>query len=309
MSDFRASVIVPAYNAGRYLAEALDSALAQTLPAHEILLIDDGSTDDTPAVAARYAGRVVHVRQPNRGVSAARNAGIDRATGDWLAFLDADDLWDPRFLERVRPVCLSAPRPALVFTDFRTFGGASEEVRPSAVFANWNPERDVLAPAVSVTSSSFVIPAGTPVRYPEWARNDEDAIFFNEVSELGPVRCVPEVLAAYRRHPTSAQATQARTGNELAGCQNLLRWAKEREALHPGTVRRLLHTLAGVLVNVRWRRNWRWYWKLRGFCDAHWPADVPKPPVLSERVWPPAAYRLKDALDRLRGALTGGPKS
>src|SRR5207249_2680017 len=105
---------------------------------HEILLIDDGSTDDTPAIAAKYAARVTHLRQPNRGVSAGRNNGIGRATGNWIAFLDADDLWEPRFLERAAPVCLSEPRPALVFTDFRTFGGASEEVRPSEVFPRWD---------------------------------------------------------------------------------------------------------------------------------------------------------------------------
>lgn len=299
MSDFRASVVIPAYNAGRYLAETLDSVLAQTRAAHEIIVVDDGSTDDTPAVAARFADRVIYVRQANRGVSAARNTGIERATGDWIAFLDADDLWASRFLECVRPVCLSDPRPALVFTDFRTFGTASEEFRPSAVLATWNPALDLLAPAVSVTSSAFVIPAATPVRFPEWAKNDEDAIFFNEVSELGPARCVPEVLMSYRKHPTSAQAT-VRTRNELTGVENLLRWAKQREAAKPGTVRRLLHTLAGVLVNVRWRRNWSWYWKLRGFCAEHWPLDVPRPPVLSERIWPPLAYRLKDAFDRLR---------
>jgi hypothetical protein len=187
-----------------------------------------------------------------------------------------------------------------VFTDFRVFGAVSEEVRPSRVLAGWDPTRDVLAPAVSVLPSASVVPACTPVRFPEWARNDEDAIFFNELSDLGPVRCVPEVLAAYRRHPSSAQASQARTGKELAGCENLLRWAKGREGLHPGTVQRLLHTLAGVLVNVRWRRNWSWYWKLRGFCAEHWPADAPRHPELSARVWPPLAYRLKDRFDRLR---------
>lgn len=298
MSDFRASVVIPAFNAGRYLAETLDSVLSQTLPAHEVLVIDDGSTDDTATVAARFAGRVTHVRQENRGVSAARNNGIARASGNWVAFLDADDRWEPRFLERASAVCLSAPRPELVFTDFRTFGGTDEEVRPSKVLATWDSTRTLLAPAVAVLPSASLVPADTPVRFPEWAKNDEDAIFFNECATRGPVRCVPEVLANYRKHAASAQAT---TRNELAGCENLLRWAKEREGQHLGTVLRLLYTLCGVLANVRWRRNWRWYWKLRGFCDAHWPADVPRPSELTARVWPPLAYRLKDALDRLRG--------
>lgn len=302
MSDFRASVVIPAYNAGRYLAETLDSVLAQTLPAHEILVIDDGSTDDTPVVAAKFVGRVTHVRQENRGVSAARNNGIARASGNWIAFLDADDIWEPRFLERASAVCQDTPRPELVLTDFRTFGGTSEDVRPSEQFATWNTATDLLAPAVAVLPSASLVPADTPVRFPEWARNDEDAIFFNECAARGLVRCVPEPLARYRKHAASAQATMR---NELAGCENLLRWANEREATHPGTTHKLLHTLAGVLANVRWRRNWPRYWKLRGFCAAHWPADVPRPPELTARVWPPLAYRLKDVLDRLRGK--GGP--
>ncbi len=298
MTAFRASVVIPAFNAGRYLAETLDGVLAQTLPAHEILVIDDGSTDDTPAVAAKYAPRVTYVRQENRGVSAARNNGMGRATGDWVAFLDADDRWEPQFLKSASAVCSCEPHPALVFTDFRTFGGASEVVRPSEQLAKWDPARTLLAPAVAVLPSASLVPAGTPVRFPEWAKNDEDAIFFNECSARGPVRCVPEVLAGYRKHPASAQATMR---NELAGCENLLRWATDREAAHPGTTLKLLTTLCEVLANVRWRRNWRWYWKLRGFCEAHWPPGAPRHPELTARVWPPLAYLLKDAIDRLRG--------
>jgi glycosyltransferase involved in cell wall biosynthesis len=304
-ADFRVSVIVPAYNAAKYLAETLDTVLAQTVPAHEILLIDDGSTDDTPAVAARYEGRITYIRRENRGVSAARNFAIGRATGNWIAFLDSDDLWEKPFIERVQPVCMSEPRPALVLTDYRTFGTANQEVRTSEVFAKWNPAIDVLAPAVTVMPSASLVPTDTPIRFPEWAKNDEDAIFFNEVSELGPVRCVPEILMNYRKHPDSVMA---KSRNELIGVENLLRWAKSREAEKPGTVQRLMHSLATRLVNVRWRRNWEWYWKLRGFCIANWPAGVPQPPILTERIWPPIVYRVKDTLDRLRrGKGKGAP--
>jgi glycosyltransferase involved in cell wall biosynthesis len=297
-ADFRASVVVPAYNAARFLAETLETALAQTLPAHEVLVIDDGSTDVTPAVAAKFGARIRYIRQPNAGVSAARNHALSLATGNWVAFLDADDLWEPQFLERARPVCLSEPRPALVFTDYRTFGDAEEVVRTSEVFTRWDSGADVLAPAVTIMPSASLVPADVPVRFPEWAKNDEDAIFFNELSELGPVRCVPEVLMRYRKHPGSAMA---KVRNELVGFENLLRWAREREATRPGTVRRLMHTFATRLENVRWRRNWVWYWRLRNFCVANWPPGVPLPPTLTERVWPPVVYRVKDAIDRIRG--------
>ena len=85
------SCIVPVYNGARFLAEALESILAQSLPPDEIIVVDDGSTDDTPAVVAAY-GTVDYVRQENRGPAAARNRGVTLARGDFLSFLDADDL-------------------------------------------------------------------------------------------------------------------------------------------------------------------------------------------------------------------------
>ncbi|MGH9224460.1 MAG: glycosyltransferase family 2 protein [Acidimicrobiales bacterium] len=78
----------------------MESVLSQTLAPHEVVVVDDGSTDETPQVLAGFGSRIVVVRQPNRGVSAARNAGVARASGDLLAFLDADDEWLPRKLEQ-----------------------------------------------------------------------------------------------------------------------------------------------------------------------------------------------------------------
>ena len=95
MTDPSISVIVPCYNGRRYLAEALDSVLTQTHRALEVIVVDDGSTDDSPRIAQGYGNRVSLVQQSNAGPAAARNAGIARATGDLLAFIDQDDLWLP----------------------------------------------------------------------------------------------------------------------------------------------------------------------------------------------------------------------
>lgn len=98
MNAHRISCVLSVYNGERFLAEALDSILAQSHPPLEIIVVDDGSTDSTPEVIARYGGRVRYQRQENAGPAAARNAGLDLAAGELIAFLDADDLWHPEKL-------------------------------------------------------------------------------------------------------------------------------------------------------------------------------------------------------------------
>jgi glycosyltransferase involved in cell wall biosynthesis len=97
------SVIVPVYNGARYLAEALESALGQTCPPHEVIVVDDGSTDDSARIAAHFQAQfgtaLRYCYQENRGTGAARNRGAEIATGTNLAFLDHDDIWLPRKLE------------------------------------------------------------------------------------------------------------------------------------------------------------------------------------------------------------------
>jgi len=94
------SCIIPCYNAERFLGEAIESVIAQTLSPTEIIVIDDGSTDGSAAVAARYADRVKYLHQHNAGPAAARNRGVELSRGDFVAFLDADDLWHSEKLER-----------------------------------------------------------------------------------------------------------------------------------------------------------------------------------------------------------------
>jgi len=89
------SVIIPTYNRAHCLGEAIDSVLAQDPPADEVIVIDDGSTDATPDVLAGYGDRITVRRQANAGAGAARTAGLRQARGDWITFLDSDDLWYP----------------------------------------------------------------------------------------------------------------------------------------------------------------------------------------------------------------------
>jgi len=93
------SVIIPAYNAAKWIRRAIDSALGQRLSPIEIIVVDDGSSDDTSEVCMRYGEQIRLIQQENAGAAAARNRGVAEARGDWIAFLDADDEWLPHRLE------------------------------------------------------------------------------------------------------------------------------------------------------------------------------------------------------------------
>lgn len=112
------SVVIPAFNAAEFLAEALDSVLAQTYQPLEVIVVDDGSEDETPQVAAAYSGKVTYVRKPHGGgCGGTRNVGIRAARGEWIAFLDADDVWMPNLVEKL--VKAAAETGAdLVFCDY-----------------------------------------------------------------------------------------------------------------------------------------------------------------------------------------------
>jgi glycosyltransferase involved in cell wall biosynthesis len=99
MSRELVSAVIPAYNYGRFVTLAVDSALAQTYPNMEVIVVDDGSKDDTRERLAPYGDRIRYIYQENGGLSAARNTGIRHARGEWVALLDADDLWHPEKIE------------------------------------------------------------------------------------------------------------------------------------------------------------------------------------------------------------------
>jgi glycosyltransferase involved in cell wall biosynthesis len=103
------SIIIPCYNQGRFLTEAVESALGQSYPHVEVIVVNDGSTDETAEVAGRLAGRIQYLEQENRGVCVARNAGLLASRGEWLLFLDADDFLAPGTLQRIMEASAREP--------------------------------------------------------------------------------------------------------------------------------------------------------------------------------------------------------
>ncbi len=112
----RLDVILPAYNGSQVIRKALESALAQDVPLR-VIVVDDGSTDDSAAIAQSYGSAVTVISQPNRGVSGARNTGLAAATAPYVALLDQDDIWQPGKLSRQLELIEAHPDVGIVFTD------------------------------------------------------------------------------------------------------------------------------------------------------------------------------------------------
>jgi glycosyltransferase involved in cell wall biosynthesis len=126
----RISAVIPSYNRAALVGRSIRSALAQTRQPYEIVLVDDGSTDDTRAVVESFGDRVIYLFEENRGVAAARNAGVRAASGDWIAFLDSDDVWLPDYLESMaRAIETTSGAASFYFADIFTV--------PATKYASW----------------------------------------------------------------------------------------------------------------------------------------------------------------------------
>jgi glycosyltransferase involved in cell wall biosynthesis len=213
------SLVIATFNHGRFLAEALDSAIAQTLRGVEIVVVDDGSTDDTPEVLARYTGRVRVIRQPNRGLAAARNLGLASARGTHVAFLDADDVLMPTKLAEQVAVLERAPTVGWTYCDVlieTTATGA--ETRASERFGydtrrldGWIfPEliHGNFVPAIAPLIRRTVLDAAGG--FDERLTALEDWDLWLRVSLISEARYTPAVLARYRVRPGGMSEDRAR---------------------------------------------------------------------------------------------------
>ena len=123
------SIIIPAYNVEEWVAEAVDSALAQTYPRVEVVVVNDGSTDGTAEIIARYGDRIVVVDQQNRGLGAARNSGLRASHGELIGLLDADDIWLPERLDAVVPLLLARPEIGMVTSNSYVMEGRTPTLK------------------------------------------------------------------------------------------------------------------------------------------------------------------------------------
>jgi glycosyltransferase involved in cell wall biosynthesis len=223
------SVIMPTYNCAAYIAEALTSVLKQTLSPYEILVIDDGSTDNTKAIVmALDDARIRYLKQENAGVSAARNCGLQHATGEYIAFLDADDRWLPDMLARQYATLSRNPELVFSFTNFIRFDDPQSEYPflnqftfyPELLNAVYETTGDAAVKIITADAFCYLVNFGEVPAYTQaiMFRSNavkglkfdcslkvcEDAEFVLRCAALGRVAYDETVLLEVRRHDSNA---------------------------------------------------------------------------------------------------------
>lgn len=205
MSAPHVSVIMPAHNAARFISRGMASALGQSARELELIVIDDGSTDATASIVGHYGDpRVRLFRQPNLGVSRARNRGLQEATGVWVAFLDSDDEWAPDFIETMLCALTASPDSVLAYCGWQnvglTGGRGQPWVPPDLEAGNKLPSLLDTCPwpiHAALTRRDVLLQAGG---FPEQYSHAEDYSLWLEVAAFRSIVRVPRVMAYYHWH-------------------------------------------------------------------------------------------------------------
>jgi glycosyltransferase involved in cell wall biosynthesis len=202
----RVSVVVPVYNGAATIAEAIDSALAQTCASREVIVVNDGSTDATVDVLRPYAGCVRVIDRPNGGIAAARNTGVAAAIGEYLAFLDCDDIWMPTMVERAIAALDADPACVLAYSNCAVVDSDGRDLRSALIGAGADhaPTLDemlarlwpIMPSAVVMRRATFDACGGFSEEFRSYGF--EDVIFWLRAREQGPFHYIPECLVKWR---------------------------------------------------------------------------------------------------------------
>ncbi len=198
------SVIIPDYNQAHFIRDAIDSVLRQTYNDYEIIVVDDGSTDDSSVVVAEYGDQVHYIHQPNQGLSAARNTGIAASRGQLIALLDSDDAWLPDYLVTMVTALGANPQAGAAYAGWQYMDSLGRDLPQSST--------RVVAPEEfrsTLAFGNFLVPSGVLVRrqcfdehglFDTQLRAVEDRDMWLRIAETYPVVGVPQVLVRYRTH-------------------------------------------------------------------------------------------------------------
>jgi glycosyltransferase involved in cell wall biosynthesis len=207
------SVIIPTYNSGSFIRSTLESVLSQTIPPDEILVLDDGSTDNTLSILNTYTPRIKVFQQQNKGVASARNRLCELAQGELVAFLDHDDIWHPEYLKIQSGLFVDYPRAVAFFTGHVNFSGYGDydwdscppektgEIKvmaPLSFLGQYNRNTGYFASMSYCCIPKIVLAKVGPEPFYVGVSGADDFYLFNLLPLLGSVLYAPVSLVAYR---------------------------------------------------------------------------------------------------------------
>lgn len=205
------SVVIPTYNYGRFISEALDSVFVQTLRPSEVIVVDDGSEDETERVVGSFGDKVIYIRQENQGVCAARNTGVARSSCELISFLDADDYWEPVKLQMQFERFENDPELGMVHCGMREFDGESG----STVALHLDGGEDDVADSLLLWNGPVIVGPGGTIMVKRLAFDQvggfdpemkvgEDWDFCYRIAREFRIGFVRRPLVNYRSHSASA---------------------------------------------------------------------------------------------------------
>ena len=233
------SAVIPAYNSADFIAAAIDSILKQTHPVTEIIVVDDGSVDNTEQIVQRFPDHVRYYKQANQGPSAARNQGIKMACGEWIAFLDADDQWTPEKIEKQLATLAQYPALQLIAGDMAEIDDSNELLTPSVLAKHQllqgfqALDGQPVAQALAALIRKNFIPTGTVLvrrdvvlaagLFNESIRFGEDLELWAKIAAQHAITCLPEILMLRRLHGNNATQLTGRMLTDLVKVMQSLR--------------------------------------------------------------------------------------
>ncbi len=303
-SSRKISVVIPCYNGALFLHEALRSALNQTHFPLEIIVVDDGSEDDSPSIAQSFGSTVRAIRQKHQGESAARNRGIDEAQGDWIAFLDADNIWKTTKLQRQLDVL--EPDVVAVHTNCFVFGMGKGVFDVSKIHPDLRYTVEHMCVANSISASSLLVRRDVPTRFPLWTCYGEDLIYNLDLITRGRISLVAEPLTGIRRHGKNQSNDPA---IEILWCNTVEQWLnKQGGKLAHETIRAIrlgwLVRLVKSARKAKRRRDWEKFFAIRGYLKTYAESREVST-FLTERIYPRWTYTMQDVVQRTIRILFG----
>ena len=259
-TDKKVSVIIPNYNYARYVGEAIESVINQTYTNIEIVVVNNGSTDNSLEILEGFGDRIKLVNQENLGQSGARKSGLLKATGDFIAFLDADDTWEPQKIEK--QLLLFSPTTELVYCGIGRFSGKSKS-RISTHLPRFNgscAQDFVSQPGVSIVLSGESTAIFTRALLEKVGGFDPELNsaagwdFFRRCSKFTDFDFVPEALTNYRIHDSNMSNNGLKTIPDIRNAYKKL--FEDREwAISPKQARRTIISLEYAFLKTHLKQR------------------------------------------------------